>query len=208
MAKKYKKSLTERLNNVLEKNVSRKMVSDEPLYFITRGTSITSQGSREALNRMNTMPSYVKATHWFDSFWFYISIDIRRDEDNVSELPFVSVSFFQESEEELKQLFRAEWDNFRQKEHPQPHWHLSSDIGRQTLADLETDEVKDDENPFAELERETDRVNIPKMHFAMAGNWDEGNRMDMIKNFSTEEKLAQWLNNLFDHVRQELSYAQ
>lgn len=83
---------------------------------------------------------------------------------------------------------------------------MSSTIDRQELRDLEND-VRDAESPFAELESNIDMVNIPKMHFAMAGNWDEGNRIEMIKIFSTEEILAQWLNNLFDHVRQELNYA-
>lgn len=207
MTKKSNKSLSVRLLEILHKKVSRQIMYADSLTFILRGNFIESQGSRDALNRMGSIPAYVKATHWFDSFWFYISITIRRDEDNATELPFVSISFFQEQGKDIKQLFRAEWDNFRQDEHPQPHWHLSSEVEMQSFESLVSGGVADEDNPFAELEGELDVVDIPKMHFAMAGNWDEGDRSDMIKRFTTEEILAQWLVKLFDHVKRELSYA-
>ena len=207
MAKKTNKSLLNRLLDILSRKVSRQIVSADDLIFISRETYIESQGTRKALNRMGSVPAYVKVTHWFDSFWFYININIRRDEDNAMELPFVSVSFFQGQGENINQLFRAEWDNFRQDNHPQPHWHLSSGISRQSFESLKSDSVMDDDNPFVELEEELEAVDIPKMHFAMVGNWDEGDRTAMIKRFTTEEILAQWLNKLFDHVRRELNYA-
>lgn len=207
MAKKSNKSLLNRLIDILGRTVSRQIVSADDLIFIPRETYIESQGSRDVLNRMGSVPTYVKATHWFDSFWFYINIKIFMDEDSAMELPFVSVSFFEEHGVDIKQLFRAEWDNYRQNEHPQPHWHLSSDVEIQSLESLESDGVADGDSPFAELEGESDAVDIPKMHFAMAGNWDEGDRSDMIKRFTTEEILAQWLVKLFDHVKRELDYA-
>lgn len=207
MAKKSNKSLLNRLIDILGRTVSRQIVSADDLIFIPRERYIESQGSRDALNRMGSVPTYVKATHWFDSFWFYINIKIFIDEDSAMELPFVSVSFFEEHGVNIKQLFRAEWDNYRQNEHPQPHWHLSSAVDGRSFESLESDGVLDEDNPFAELEMEVDAVDIPKMHFAMAGNWDEGDGSDMIKRFTTEEILAQWLIKLFDHVRRELNYA-
>ena len=204
MAKKINKSLLNRLFDILSRKVSHQIVSADNLVFIPRGTYIESQGTRNALNRMGSVPAYVKATHWFDSFWFYINIKILKDGDNATELPFASVSFLEEQDTDIKQLFRADWDNYQQNEHPQPHWHLYSLEDRQSFESLESDDVFDDDNPFAELEGELDAVDIPKMHFAMAGNWDEGDRTDMIKRFKTEEILAQWLNRLFDHVRREL----
>ena len=207
MAKKSNKSLLNQLLDILGRKVSRQIVSADDLIFIPRETCIESQGTREVLNRMGSAPTYVKATHWFDSFWFYVNINIRRDEDNVTDLPFVSVSFFEEQGTNMKQLFRADWDNFRQREHPQPHWHLSSEVSQQSFKLLESDGVSDEDNPFAELEGKFETVNIPKMHFAMVGNWDEGDRSDMIKRFTTEEMLAKWLIKLFDHVRCELNCA-
>ena len=205
MTKKSNKSLSVRLLDILRKKVSKQIISEDALIFIPRENFIESQGSCDALNRMGSIPTYVKATHWFDLFWFYINIKIFMDEDKAMELPFVSVSFFEEHGVDIKQLFRAEWDNYRQNEHPQPHWHLSSAVDGRSFESLESDGVLDDDNPFAELE--VDAVDIPKMHFAMAGNWDEGDRSDMIKRFTTEEILAQWLIKLFDHVRRELNYA-
>ena len=207
MAKKSNKSLLNQLLDILSRKVSRQIVSADDLIFIPRETYIESQGTRVVLNRMGSAPTYVKATHWFDSFWFYVNINIRRDENNATELPFVSVSFFEEQGANMKQLFRADWDNFRQSEHPQPHWHLSSEVSQQSFALLESDGMSDEDNPFAELEGKLEAVNIPKMHFAMAGNWDEGDRSYMIKRFTTEEILAKWLIKLFDHVRCELNCA-
>ena len=207
MIKKSNKNLVARLRDILCRNVSRQIVSDDTLFFVTRGNVIESQGSRDALNRMDSVSTYVKVTHWFDSFWFYINIKILIGEDNATELPFVSISFFEKQGADIKQLFRAEWDNYRQDEHPQPHWHLSSEVGRQSFESLESGAEVDEDSPFAELEGKVDAVDIPKMHFAMVGNWDEGDRSNMIKRFTTEEILAQWLIKLFDHVRRELNYA-
>ena len=71
-------------------------------------------------------------------------------------------------------LFRAEWDNYDDniRTHPQPHWHITS-----TLAVEKTiEEFKEEDNDygaFAELfeEEKRDLLNIPAMHFAMAGPW-------------------------------------
>lgn len=206
MAKNSKKRLSERLHDTLNNNVARQLMTVDFAHFDRDGDIITSQGTREALNRTDTVKSYVKATHWFDIFWFYVNIQVRKDIEDLVEIPFVSVSFFQEDEGELIQIFRAEWDNYRQDVHPQPHWHITS--YKETGFDAITEGADiDDDSPFAVLENEKRKVNLPKIHFAMAGGWHDGKRDDMVIDFVDETQLAHWLNNLFDHVREEIAYA-
>ena len=208
MAKKDKRRLVEKLYEALNDNVSKQLVTDDFGYvrFERRGDSIVSQGSRDALNRSDTVQTYVKATHWFNNFWFYVHVNILKGTDGLSELPFVSISFFQETEGELKQLFRAEWDNYDASTHPQPHWHITS--GRkESFDDLKQEDAFDADNPFSELVEEDKILDLPIMHFAMAGNWHEGKKTEMISPYTEEQQMANWMNNLFDHVREELTYA-
>ena len=41
----------------------------------------------------------------------------------------------------------------------------------------------------------------------MAGDWHVGEKENMVNDYRDEQQLANWLINLFDHVREELSYA-
>ena len=206
MAKKNKKWLSERLFIALNDIVARQLVTIDPPFFIRNGDVITSQGTRNAINRSGAMPNYVKVTHWFDVFWYYVNIQVRKDTDMTSEVPFVSVSFFQEEGDTLNQLFRAEWDNYPQKSHPQPHWHITN-IHEEGFEVLKESVNINEDNPFAELEKEERKVDLPEMHFAMAGNWHGANKEYMISDYTDECQLTNWLNNLFDHVREELTYA-
>ncbi len=206
MAKKNKKRLSERLNDALNDLVAKQLITIDYACFERRGDIITSQGTREALNRSDIEKSYVKATHWFDIFWYYVIVYVRKDTDGITEVPFVSVSFFQEEDEDLKQIFRAEWDNYKQKSHPQPHWHITyyKEIGFDAIKE---DVAVDSDSPFAELENEECKAYLPKMHFAMAGDWHEEEKENMITGFTDETQLSNWLINLFDHVQEELLYA-
>ena len=208
MAKKDKRRLVEKLYEALNEIVSKQLVTEDFGYvrFERRGDVIISQGSREALNRSDTEKTYVNATHWFDDFWFYVNVSIRKGTDGFSELPFVSISFFQEINGELKQLIRAEWDNYIDLTHPQPHWHITSNR-EEGFDDLKKQEMLDEENPFAELVEEGKKLNLPIMHFAMAGNWHDGRRIEMISAYTEAQQLANWMSNLFDHVKIELVYA-
>ena len=206
MAKKSKKRLSERLNNALNDIVAKQLITIDYPCFERHGDVITSQGTREALNRSDIEKTYVKATHWFGIFWYYVNIQVRKDTDGVTEVPFVSISFFQEEGEEIKQLFRAEWDNYKQKSHPQPHWHitLEKEIG---FDDIKEEVAVDCDSPFAELENEERALFLPKMHFAMAGDWHKEERDNMINGYTDVAQLSKWLINLFDHVHDELEYA-
>lgn len=206
MAKKDKRRLVERVYEALNDLVAKQIVAVDFVRFDRIGDTIVSQGTKDALNRSDTIKTYVKATHWIDSFWYYVNVRIKKDEDGQNELPFVSVSFFQDIDGVLNQLFRAEWDNFKQSIHPQPHWHLSN-LTDDSFEDLAQKEELNKDNPFAELIENSPRVDIPKMHFAMAGNWHEAQKEMMVVEYSDEKQLAQWLVNLFDHVREQLVYA-
>ena len=208
MAKKDKRRLVEKLLEALNEIVSKQLVTEDFGYvrFERRGDVIISQGTREALNRSDTVKTYVNATHWFDDFWFYVNVSVRKDTDGLSELPFVSISFFQEINGDLKQLLRAEWDNYNELTHPQPHWHITSNR-EESFDDLREQETLDEDNPFAELVEEGKKLDLPIMHFAMAGNWHSGKRIEMISAYTEAQQMANWMNNLFDHVRVELSYA-
>lgn len=208
MAKKNNRRLVEKLLDALNDIVSKQLVTDDFGYvrFERRGNDIVSQGTREALNRSDTVKTYVNATHWFNDFWFYVNVSVRKGTDGMSELPFVSISFFQEIDDTLKQLFRAEWDNYNELTHPQPHWHITS-YRDDSFDDLKGQEALDEDSPFAELVEEGKRLDIPTMHFAMAGNWHEGKKAEMISSYTEAQQMANWMNNLFDHVRIELEYA-
>lgn len=198
--------MAERLHDALNNLVAKQLVAVDFVRFDRDGDMIISQGTREALNRSDTVKSYVKATHWFDIFWYYVNVQVRKDTDGVSEIPFVSVSFFQEEDGELNQLFRAEWDNYGQKVHPQPHWHITS-YKEMGFEGMKEENGVGEDSPFAVLEDEERKVELPKMHFAMSGNWHDGEKEKMVSNFTDEDQLANWLNNLFDHVREEITYA-
>lgn len=208
MAKRVKRRLVERLHEALNEFVSKQLVTDDFGYvrFERRGDVITSQGTREALNRSDTVKTYVTATHWFEDFWFYVNLSIRKGPDGVAELPFVSISFFQDIDGELKQLFRAEWDNYDELAHPQPHWHITSNRD-ESFNDLKEQDDLDEDNPFTELLDEGKKLDLPTMHFAMAGNWHEGKKEEMVSSYAEPQQLANWINNLFDHVREELEYS-
>ena len=70
MAKKNKKRLSERLHDALNDLVAKQIVTVDYAHFDRMNDVIISQGTREALNRSDTILSYVKATHWFDDFWY------------------------------------------------------------------------------------------------------------------------------------------
>ena len=60
---------------------------------------------------------------------------------NLSPVIIASISFFQKTDDELKQLFRAEWDCYPEIEgynHPQPHWHFTAHLSDKTsFSDLD-----------------------------------------------------------------------
>lgn len=166
---------------------------------------IVSIGCKSAIN--NYKPNdreEVSATSWFDDeYWFYIRISFLQEKKSI--LPIASISFFQNIDGELKQLFRAEWDSYLSLEgynHPQPHWHFTAQLSDKVSFDeLENEE---DANIFNRLAGNSKSINLDRMHFAMAGTWlSDG---DMLSNSVDENSLVDWMIHLFSHVREELKY--
>ena len=78
MAKKNKKRLSERLQDALNDIVAKQLLDViDFVHFDRDGDLITSQGTQYALNRLDSEPSYVKVSHWFDVFWYYVNIQVR-----------------------------------------------------------------------------------------------------------------------------------
>lgn len=179
------------------------------LHFRRKDNAYIVEGTDVAINRYDIPREVVKVKYWFSNIWFYIKIEILRGMADESEQRCnISISFFQESIKGQKdQLFRAEWDNYDDniRTHPQPHWHITS-----TLAVEKTiEEFKEEDNDygaFAELfeEEKRDLLNIPAMHFAMAGPWIYTGARQILMN--EEEQVIQWMTNLFDHVKAEIDY--
>jgi len=166
--------------------------------------SIVSSGSRQAINSFDNDREEVEATFWFDKYWFYIRIQFSFNERKQVK-SFVSVSFFQDTGDRLKQLFRAEWDSYPVRDgydHPQPHWHFTAQLSDKTsFSDLQDTE---EENIYSALAGNSQTINIDRIHFAMAGPWSTDGKMAAA--VDDESTLVDWLINLFAHVRAELEY--
>lgn len=186
---------------------------DEGLYFHSESYNVfVNDGSVYAKHKFDIPIEEVKVKHWFDDIWFFIKISFMSDKENKKLIPFISISFFQETGNDQKdQMFRAEWDNYldcNTKKHPQPHWHITSTLAvEKSIEDLinENDE-NDPANIFAELimNEKKDLLNIPAFHFAMGGDWiKDGN---MITKLSDDDQIVLWMKYLFQHVRYEIEY--
>ena len=201
MANRKKATLRERVVDEL----NRRFCKDVNVSF---GSDISGRlvsiGSRNAINSFDNDRELVQATRWFsDTYWYFIRIEfvpVKKDFKM-----FASVSFFQEAGENLKQLFRAEWDSYALQEgynHPQPHWHFTAQLSDKTsFSDLENDE---EESIFGELVGNSKTIKLDRMHFSMAGEWPTDGQMACELN--DEHTLVDWLIYLFAHVRAELDY--
>ncbi len=225
MAKNKRKSIREQLYAELNERFCKVI----HVNFCTTDRGIVSVGSQKAINRNDQgVPTEVNATCWFDHFLFFICINFYENK------PFVSVSFFEEKNGSVQQLFRAEWDNYHPQEdynHPQPHWHFTIPLNLRYATNAIPNgseeniycTLEDDDNiyRFLEEQTETDNIysqledskitsndfnntNIARMHFAMAGNWIYDT--NMLCKIDDEKQLVDWLISLFNHVRKELEY--
>lgn len=202
MAKQVKKTLQERTLALLNERFSKRVAD---VFFEQSYTQIISQGTTSAINDFGYEKYEVKVTPWFDNYWFFIRIQFNVVKPMVLK-PFTSVSFFQDTGEKIKQLFRAEWDCYDVKDgynHPQPHWHFTAQLSDITkLSDLENIE---EENIYNQMLGNSKSINLDKMHFAMIGTWQmNGNIINSSMN--DESVLVDWLVSLFSHVREELVY--
>lgn len=200
MAKQTRKTLQERIGDQLQNHFCNRVAD---VHFSVNYSQIESQGEVPAVNDFGPMRVEVKATPWFSEYWFYILIKFHA-EKNKAIKPYASISFFQKTDDELKQLFRAEWDNYPEVEgynHPQPHWHFTAHLSDKTsFSDLEDAE---EEGEYNQLLGNSKTINLDRMHFAMSGNWPSDGKM---LNKNDETSLVDWMIQLFYHVREELIY--
>lgn len=200
MAKQTKKTLQERIDEQLRDRFCNKIAD---VHFSVAYSQIESQGEKPAVNNFGPERVEVNATPWFSDYWFYILIQFRADKTKVLK-PYATISFFQQVDNELKQLFRAEWDSYPETEgynHPQPHWHFTAHLSDKTsFSDLD-DSVEEGE--YNQLLGNSKTIKLDSMHFAMYGNWPADGEM---LNKSDETALIDWMVQLFRHVREELEY--
>lgn len=200
MAKQIKQSIQDRTSALLNERFCKVVdvhFSEDYYRFISQGTDV-------AINDFGPERVEVRVTPWIGDYWFYIHIKFSPDIKNKTVI-FASISFFQKTDEEIKQLFRAEWDSYQIIEgynHPQPHWHFTAHLSdKTTFSDLENIE---EEGEYNKLLGNSKTINLDKMHFAMSGDWFSNGQM--INKIDDEAVLVDWMINLFTHVREELLY--
>lgn len=192
------------LQSQIEELLNGRFCKEVNVHFTFNPGLITSQGTVTAINRYDGYSEEVKATLWFDNYSFFIKIVFMPDKRK-SYKPYVSVSFFQETDMSVKQLFRAELDSFPMIEgynHPQPHWHLTAQLSDHNYGDLGK-ENEEEEGIFDKLAGNSKSINLDKMHFAQAGSWYCDGNMILDVNADT---IISWMIQLFIHVKEELKY--
>ncbi len=164
--------------------------------------SISGDRMSKAINNHKNERKEVNVLKWFDEFWIYA--DIRFEDANT----FISLTVFQgdEATNNKHQLFRAEWDDFNNREeiHSQPHWHITNNqVIEKTFEELS---ILEDSNTFVEIlnEEKSKIIDINRMHFAMNGNWI--NNESEIHPLNSEKKIVAWFQGLLSHLRTELKY--
>jgi len=170
------------------------------------------EGTSDALNRFGNQDQieYVKVIHWFKDFWLYIDVNFTLNKPSEKMLSnsfysCISLSLFygDDSDGRKNQLFRAEWDDYDNpnENHPQPHWHITSDQAIERAFDRYHDL---DNEMFLDIlnEERSNIIDVKRIHFAMNGDWQNGN--SHIHKLDSEEQIVKWLLGLLNHLRVEL----
>ena len=174
---------------------------------------VSGNSCSKALNNYNNESQEVTVVKWFNDFWIYVDIKFRfKDKGASTAFPdiFISLSIFQGNPADSKknQLFRAEWDNYRNPDehHPQPHWHVyPTQYDHQSFGDL-LKTLKDDEDSFTALLDDTKSkfIDIKRIHFAMNGQWSsQGSHVHEINN---EETIINWFYGVLGCIKAQLEY--
>lgn len=208
--------VTFRLND--KNNLNRYVISGSPL--------------TKAINNDKNDQLPINVLEWFDDFWLYLAInfdlhgnledyliDYNGDIDDIDDNDVLNISFtlsvFQGLDEKKKQLFRAEWDNFKDNSyHPQPHWHIHQDYYLNKLSDEATEfknERTKDESFLSLIIEENYQaaksdLKIQEIHFAMNGSWtDKKGHIHTIK-LDDYLSFVNWLIELLTHIRSQLEF--
>jgi hypothetical protein len=172
------------------------------------------EGNFLALNRFDIPQESVKVIKWFNNFWLFLGIKFSLPNKKVgkkidAQLQSISLSVFQGEDYDHKkhQLFRAEWDDYNSsdKEHAQPHWHITSSQAIEETFD-EFANVFEMQDFLQVLKQEKQRVlDIKRIHFAMNGDWQRIGENHVHK-MENEEQIVRWLQGMLAHLRTELVY--
>ncbi len=207
----------------------RKLVFSPFNKDINRVFVISGDDLSPALNNHNGEFEPINTLKWFNNFWIYIEIEFKpiaieskfqkgfdKKEyfKQLGDMFFrinneyfniiISISIFQGGyqENEKKQLFRAEWDNFDDnKIHPQPHWHVYPEenlkSGKDDISDFDIDD-KDDFLEDASLQK----IDLKRIHFAMNGEWAQNGIQ--IHKINNPKILVNWLAGVLYHIKGQL----
>ena len=211
-----KKKISHINNVVAAVNEGLKMINrnyvltkrDLPLLYELNGDGIECTNDFD-----NNRKVYLR--HWFDKYWIYMCVKFKevdlQEYTNNSQKKYnalISVSFFYQQDATYKQLFRAEWDEYENITHPQPHWHFTIVHPHQIMSWQDLNDVEN--NDFSELLADNGKtysesveiVNIPlqNMHFAMCQD------INGVANEYTESNITSWVKLLFKNIRSELEY--
>ncbi len=187
-------------NLIKQINDSFKYSFDESAPFILkqkRYNLYALEGFSEAINRKKNDSEKIKVLPWFKDFWLYVEVLFTGK-------TAISISVFQGISEDTEkhQLFRAEWDDYDREveNHPQPHWHITTDASISEIYKKLTDEQEDTYELFEMAKSEI--VDIKRIHFAMNGNWQ--NNETHVHKIDDELKIVNWFQGVLKHVKTEL----
>lgn len=195
------KSVTDRCAGILgkyTKSVIIKPTGDGSRYSIQNGV-VECIGSHD--RRVRPIP--LKCN---ENYSFYFELNFKLINRNSVVIRGVSLQLFYNS----LLLFRAEWGNLTNNNHPQPHWHFEQSTSRITESDADSfEELPElEKESFAdELNKDRDSNNLSKMHFAMCSKWYEskGNCKSEISNDG--KNFYHWLENCMDSIVEQIEYA-
>jgi|688.fasta_scaffold65452_5 hypothetical protein len=179
------------------------------------GFALSGNATSKAINNYEKNNTEgITVIQWFDNFWIYVDINLRYNESRRNNFPniFASISIFQgDKTDNIKnQLFRAEWDNYRDpnQKHPQPHWHIYP-VQYHHQSFKEFLEATKATKEFAEfLSKAQDVIEIKKIHFAMNGQWaNQVSHTSHTHEINDEKSLVNWLIGLLEHIETQLRYA-
>lgn len=194
---------------------------------------ISGNNPSEAINNYDDIPETVKVIKWFDDFWLYVEINFIKaeietelrerinKEDYLNKLSesllkigkdyfetTITLSVFQgvADDDNITQLFRAEWDNrLDNGTHPQPHWHICPDF--RFIKSFENFvKMIDEGSRFVDIinEEKSKYIDLSRIHFAMNGQWStNGEHFHRIRD---EKHIKCWFQGLLGHIKSQLEY--
>lgn len=173
-----------------------------------------NNGTVKAVNRLGgDADSEVNVYPWFSTYYLYVEVKFVFDTKIFKRKPgiviaqcSISISVFKLLSEKVIQLFRAEWDDYDNERvrHPQPHWHITSDI---SLANTFNEYAKEfgEDGFMSILKPEKEQIaSLRKFHFAMKGKWEED--MSHSTSIESSKQVVDWFCGLLSSIRTELEY--